>query len=182
MPADDEPTGAPHTPTLGDDGATGTRTPVFAAPDHKAGASGVPTAADDEVVLVADYPVAPPMRMHDGVWALLIGEVDHCVDDNQVDTVQWCTGSWVAEPTPADGMFDGDLVVRLTAPTTAGDPSSRVDVAMMLAYQGRWQQVGYWPALGNDWPDTVWYTAAAVMGLHIDLQTALCPPAARTHH
>jgi hypothetical protein len=82
-------------------------------------------------------------------------------------------GSWVGQ-TPASGLYDGDLVVRLTQPANPTGPSRdpTVDVEMLLAHHGQWQRVGWWRGLDDTWPQLVAPTANAVMGLHTELVEA----------
>jgi hypothetical protein len=47
---------------------------------------------------------------------------------------------------------------------------------MLLAHDGRWLQVGFWPHLGTAWPVTVAPTAATVMGLHTALAESFARP------
>ncbi|MGH3677974.1 MAG: hypothetical protein ACRDU5_20020, partial [Mycobacterium sp.] len=94
-------------------------------------------------------------------------------DPDQRGEVDVFAGSWVDE-TPASGLYDGDLVVRLTPPTNPTDPSgdNAVDVEMVLAHHGQWQRVGCWRGLDDTWPQLVAPTANAVMGLHAELGEA----------
>lgn len=66
-------------------------------------------------VLLASWlvPVTPPMRMPDGIWALMITEVTvHCSRD-RADAVDWFFGYWLPGDTPAHRYRDGDVVLRL---------------------------------------------------------------------
>ncbi|MEC3974951.1 hypothetical protein [Amycolatopsis sp. H20-H5] len=115
----------------------------------------------------------PPMRGPDDVWALLVTAVDIIgdADPDRAGEVALFAGTWVSRQPPADSLYDGDLVVRLTHPADPMYPLSRdhaTDVEMLLAYQGRWQRVGQWQGLDDSWPSVVAPTAAAVMGLHGD--------------
>ncbi len=81
-------------------------------------------------------------------------------------------GQWVDDQLPADDLYDGDLVVRLTRPTDPTYPLPRdhaTDVEMLLAHHGRWQRVGQWFGVDDRWPLIV----AAVMGLHCELSEAV---------
>lgn len=64
---------------------------------------------------------ATPMRLPDRTWAMLVLAVD-IVGDTEPDRageVELFAGSWVPEQPPAEGLYDGDLVVRLTDPASA---------------------------------------------------------------
>lgn len=123
------------------------------------------------MVLAASDPIpAPPMRIPDGQWALLISEIEFCGRPGDGEVLEWLEGCWVDESHRDDRFHDGDVVVRLSEPDGSRGPvASTVEVDMLLAYQGTWQRVGLWPTLGSDWPTIVVYTANAVMGLHTDL-------------
>lgn len=110
-----------------------------------------------------DGVVDVPTRMPDGVWAWLVTAVD--LDPNDEPTL--LEGGWVTEQPPASPPYDGDVVVRLTAPSPGADEV--VVVEMLLCYADRWTRVGHWPNLGSDWPRIVAPTAAAVMGLWCDV-------------
>jgi hypothetical protein len=104
---------------------------------------------------------------------MLVSAVDITgdADPDHVGEVALFAGRWVGEQPPADGMHDGDLVVRLTRPADPAYPCPRdqaADVEMLLAYRGRWQRVGRWCAVDVHWPRLVAPTAVAVMGLHGD--------------
>ena len=119
----------------------------------------------------------PPMRCPDDVWAMLVTAVDIIsdADPDRADEVVLFAGSWVPEQPPADSLYDGDLVVRLTHPAEPTYPLPRdhaTDVEMLLAYQGRWQRVGQWNGIDDRWPGIVAPTVAAVMGLHGDATEA----------
>ncbi|WP_285488555.1 hypothetical protein [Amycolatopsis taiwanensis] len=119
----------------------------------------------------------PPMRCPNGVWAMLVAAVDivRGTDPDRAGEVALFTGCWVPDQPPADGLYDGDLVVRLTNPDRPTYPlpyNHVVDVEMLLAYQGRWQCVGRWCGVDDRWPHIVALTAAAVMGLHGALREA----------
>lgn len=119
-----------------------------------------------------------PMRLPERTWAMLVLAVDIVgdTDPDHAGEVELFAGSWLPEQPPADGLYDGDLVVRLThptAPTSALPGEDAIDVDMLLAYEGRWQRVGRWRGVDEDWPRVVAPTAAAVMGLHSDATEAL---------
>jgi RAMA domain-containing protein len=121
---------------------------------------------------------AAPMRLPEQAWAMLVLAVDIVGDTgpDRAGEVELFAGSWVPEQPPAEGLYDGDLVVRLTDPANPASPLPRedvIDVEMLLAYQGRWQRVGQWRGVDEQWPRVVAPTAAAVMGLHGDATEAL---------
>ncbi|MFF0147035.1 hypothetical protein ATK36_5352 [Amycolatopsis sulphurea] len=126
----------------------------------------------DTMILAPTF-APPPMRCPDGVWAMLVTAADIIgdADPDRAGEVTLFAGNWVTEQPPADGLYDGDLVVRLTHPA---DPAHRLsrdhttDVEMLLAHQGQWQRVGQWRGLDDGWPNLVAPTAAAVMRLHGD--------------
>lgn len=129
----------------------------------------------DSLILVPSFN-PPPMRTPDHAWAMRVNAVGIVGDDDpdQRGEVDVFAGSWVDE-TPASGLYDGDLVVRLTQPTNPGTNPSRdpaVDVEMVLAHHGQWQRVGCWRGLDDNWPHLVAPTAHAVMGLHTELVEA----------
>ncbi|WP_245617542.1 hypothetical protein [Amycolatopsis taiwanensis] len=119
----------------------------------------------------------PPMRCPDGVWAMLVAAVDLVgdADPDRAGGVALFAGCWVPDQPPADGLYGGDLVVRLTNPAgpTYPLPYNHVaDVEMLLAFHGRWQCVGRWCGVDDRWPHIVAPAAAAVMGLHGVLREA----------
>ncbi|MFD8497298.1 hypothetical protein [Amycolatopsis sp. NPDC059657] len=124
----------------------------------------------------------PPMRCPDSAWAMLVTAVDIIsdVDPDHAGEVALFAGTWVREEPPVDsGLYDGDLVVRLNAPTAPSFTLTRnraADVEMLLAYQGRWHRIGQWHGIGRSWPSVVAPTAAAVMGLHSDATEAVMRP------
>jgi hypothetical protein len=103
----------------------------------------------------------------------------HIIGDTDPDhagEVALFAGQWVEHQPPADDLYDGDLVMRLTALVDPKDPYGRphtADVEMLLAHQGRWQRVGQWFGVDHRWPHIVAPTAAAVMRLHCDLSEAV---------
>lgn len=128
------------------------------------------------VLIPALHP--PPMRCPANQWALLVCAVNIISDADPVHAGQTAlfAGRWVAERPSAEGLHDGDLVVRLTHPAASTYPLARehgADVEMLLAYQGRWQRVGQWFGVDEGWPRIVAPTAAAVMDLHRDITTVL---------
>lgn len=128
-------------------------------------------------IILAPAYTAPPMRCPDEVWAMLVSAVD-IVDDKDPDRageVALFAGQWIAQQPPADDLYDGDLVVRLTRPIDSTYPLPRehaADIEMLLACDGRWQSVGHWCGVDDRWPRIVAPTAAAVMGMHCDLSEA----------
>ncbi|MET9263796.1 hypothetical protein [Amycolatopsis sp. NPDC004079] len=154
--------------------------------DHVELPAGEPRARDeaampegqppDTVILTPAF-APPPMRNPDDAWAMLVTAVD--IDDDPAldrwDHATLFTGTWVARQPPADGHYDGDLVVRLIS---QDDPEYQercghsTDIEMLLAHQGRWRTVGCWRHADRHWPDMVAPTAAALMGLHNDATSA----------
>ncbi len=127
-----------------------------------------------DAMILAPVFGAPPMRCPDDVWAMLVSAVDIIADTDtdRAGEVALFAGSWVPQQPPANGPYDGDLVVRLSHPADPTDPlpSDQVaDIEMLLAYHGRWQRVGLWCGVDARWPRIVAPTAAAVMGLHGDV-------------
>ncbi|MET9263690.1 hypothetical protein [Amycolatopsis sp. NPDC004079] len=120
------------------------------------------------IMVLVPESAPPPMRQPDDVWAMIVTEVDIAGDDGAPERpgeVTWFSGAWVTRQPPADGLYDGDLVVRLVPradPACALPDSHGTDVEMLLARRGRWQQVA------DNWPALVAPTAAAVMTLHND--------------
>jgi hypothetical protein len=120
-----------------------------------------------------------PMRLPERTWAMLVVAVD-IIDDTEPDRVgevELFAGSWVPEQPPADGPYDGDLVLRLACPSPPGPTYEwhleHTDIEMLLAYQGCWQRIGLWCGVDDRWPRLVAPTAASVMGLHSDAAEAL---------
>lgn len=85
--------------------------PSIVRPDSQSGAVQDPAMT----VLAGDSGdggvVDVPTRMPDGVWAWLVTAVD--LDPNDEPTL--LEGVWVTEQPPASPLYDGDVVVRLTA-------------------------------------------------------------------
>lgn len=135
--------------------------------------------APDTVILVPAVASAAPMRLPTQVWAMLVVAADIVTDTerDRAGEVALFAGKWVPEPPPAD-LYDGDLLVRLTYPAEPTYPLPRdhtVDVEMLLAYHGRWQQVGQWCGVDDHWPQLIAPTAAAIMGLHTAAAEAVIP-------
>ncbi|MFI6098202.1 hypothetical protein ACIA8G_21790 [Lentzea sp. NPDC051213] len=133
----------------------------------------------DSLIMVPTFATAPPMRLPEKVWAMVVVALDiaNDTDPDRTGAVALFAGQWVPEQPSAD-LHDGDLVVRLTHPTEPTDPllgDHAVDVDMLLAYQGRWQRVGHWRGVNDHWPRMIAPTAAAVMGLHTDAAEAVAP-------
>jgi hypothetical protein len=130
-----------------------------------------------DAVILAPAFTPPPMRCPDDVRAMLVTAVDIIsdADPDRAGEVALVAGSWVPEQPPADSLYDGDLVVRLTHPTDPTYPLPRdhaTDVEMLLAHRGRWQRVGQWRGIDDGWPSLIARTAAAVMGLYSDVTEA----------
>ncbi|MBA8926901.1 hypothetical protein BC739_004107 [Kutzneria viridogrisea] len=82
------------------------------------------------------------MRSPDGVWAMLVLAVVIIggTDPDRAGEVALFAGQWVGDQPPADDLYDGDLVVRLTHPAEPTYPLPRdhaADVEMLLTHQGR---------------------------------------------
>jgi len=130
----------------------------------------------DTIILAPSF-TAPPMRCPDDVWAMLVTAVDITgdTDPDRAGEVALFAGQRVAHQPPANDLYDGDLVVRLTHPADPTYPLPRdhaTDVEMLLAHHGRWQRVDHWCGVDDRWPRVVAPTAAAVMGLHADATEA----------
>jgi RAMA domain-containing protein len=126
-----------------------------------------------DTMILAPAFTPPPMRCPDDMWAMLVTAVDIIgdADPDRPGDVALFAGNWIADQPPADSLYDGDLVVRLTHPADPTYPLPRdhaIDVEMLLAYQGRWQRVGQWRGVDDGWPGIVAPTAAVVMSLHND--------------
>lgn len=135
--------------------------------------------AQDTVILVSAFASAPPMRLPQQVWAMLVVAVDIVEGTNpdRAGEVALFAAEWVPEQPPAE-VYDGGLVVRLTHPGEPTYPLPRdhaVDVEMLLAYHGRWQRVGHWRGVDDHWPRLVAPTAALTMALHTAAAEAVIP-------
>jgi hypothetical protein len=177
-----------NTPEPAPDAAVGAQKPAR-TPDHTNPTAGPAQPQDEaamraweglppDTMILAPTFGAPPMRCPDDVWAMLVSAVD-IIGDTEPDRageVALFAGCWVPQQPPANGSYDGDLVIRLTHPANPTFPLRRrehtADVEMLLAYQGRWQRVGHWCGVDDRWPRLVAPTAAAVMGLHDDVAEA----------
>jgi hypothetical protein len=127
----------------------------------------------DTMILIPAF-APPPMRCPDGVWALLVTVVD-IVGDDPDSAVALFAGIWVYEQPTPDSTYEGDLVLRLSHPADHTNPLSRphtADVEMLLAYKGRWRQVGRWSEIDDSWPSVVAPAAATLMALHSDAAMA----------
>lgn len=126
----------------------------------------------DWIMLVPAFrPV--PMRTPDHAWAIRVNAVG-IVEEEDPDrrgTVDLFAGSW-ADHTPPSGLYDGDLVLRLTPPANPAAAEHTTDVQMLLAHHGHWQLVGLWPGIDDSWPRLVAPTAKAMMDLHTELAEA----------
>lgn len=104
------------------------------------------------------------------------GVVDIVGDDpDSASEVALFAGIWAHEQPTPDSAYEGDLVLRLSRPADHTNPLSRphaADVEMLLAYKGRWQQVGRWSEIDDSWPSVVAPAAAALMALHSDATMA----------
>lgn len=157
-------------------------------PDHTTATAGASQPHDEaamraweglppDTMILAPAFATPPMRCPDDVWAMLVTAVDILgdADPDRAGEVALFAGNWVPQQPPADSLYDGDLVLRLSRPADPTYPLPRdhaTDVEMLLAYQGRWQRVGQWRGLDDGWPSLIAPTAAAVMGLHGDATEA----------
>ncbi|WP_186382926.1 hypothetical protein, partial [Amycolatopsis rhizosphaerae] len=121
------------------------------------------------MILVPEFDV-PPMRCPADAWAMLVSAVDVITDADheRAGEVALFAGCWMVGKPPANNSHDGDLVVRLTAPADPLASERLADVELLLAHQGRWQRVGLWQGLDDNWPRILAPTAAALMGLKGD--------------
>lgn len=74
-------------------------------------------------------------------------------DPAQTDTADLMAELWLPDPPPAN-RHDGDVVVRLHAPTDTNDPAV-ADVEVIAAFQGTWDTVDTWRAVGARWPHEI---------------------------
>ena len=131
----------------------------------------------DAVILVPPFAATPPMRLPDRVWAILVVAVDivdGIADPDRAGEVVLFAGCWMLDQPPAD-RHDGDLVLRFAPPATPQRWDRHVDIEMLLASRGRWQQVGRWPTLDSQWPQIIAPTAATIMSLHTATTEASAP-------
>jgi len=185
VPPSDMVVGAPDPTCL----PVHTATPVGVSPPRDDATMRVREALPPDTMILAPAFVPPPMRCPDDMWAMLVTAVDIIADadPDRAGQAALFTGVWAPQQPPADGLHDGDLVVRLVPPDNLTGPPPRepvTDVEMLLAYQGRWQRVGQWHGIDDRWPSVVAPTAAAVMSLHCDATEAvislLAPPPSPT--
>lgn len=79
-------------------------------------------------------------------------DVDVDVRSDRLGKPRLLVGIWMTEDQAAQ-VWSGDVALRLHPPTSAPEVHpGRVDMEMLLAYRGRWVQVGVWSRLGPDWP------------------------------
>jgi Restriction Enzyme Adenine Methylase Associated len=135
--------------------------------------------APDAVILAPPLASAAPMRLPERVWALLVVAVDIVdgTDPDRAGEVALFAEAWVPEQPPAE-LYDGDLMVRLTHPAEPSYPLPRdhaVDVEMLLAYHGRWQRVGQWRGVDDQWPRLVAPSTALTIALHTAAAEAVIP-------
>ncbi|MCO1575201.1 hypothetical protein M8C13_05435 [Crossiella sp. SN42] len=118
----------------------------------------------DAAILVAGSIVVPLLRMPAQAWGLRVLAVDTAADTDEV-------ALFAAQPmaeAPEPRCHDGDVVVQLRAPATNINEQLRartVDVHLLVARQGRWQQAGNWPDLEGTWPRVTAPTIARLMQL-----------------
>ncbi len=120
------------------------------------------------VLLVPAPPDAVPMRAPAWAWGLVVVAVrttdptaapvrdvgDAPVPDPaRTDTADLLAGVWLSAPPPAN-RHDGDVVVRLHAPTDTNDPTV-ADVELLAAAHGVWNRVDTWPSVGARWPHEI---------------------------
>lgn len=85
---------------------------------HGEGSSREREGLPSNTIILAPTPTAPPMRCPGQAWGLLVSAVDIIDEtnpDREGEVVQFA-GCWVPRQ-PGDGLYDGDLVVRLTSST-----------------------------------------------------------------
>jgi hypothetical protein len=86
------------------------------------------------------------------------------------------TGRWLDPDLPSPRTYDESLVLHLTAL-----PGGYLDIAGVLAHNGRWVPVGSWPAMGPDWPQVVRPTCRMIMHLLTCPQVCDIPPDDHDH-
>jgi hypothetical protein len=116
------------------------------------------------------------MRAPAGAWGLVVVAVrttpaagapvrlvgdPPAADPAHTDIAEVFAGRWLPEPPPAN-RHDGDVVVRLHAPTDTDDPSL-TDVEVLAAADGVWNTVGTWRAVGARWPHEIALSVLARM-------------------
>ncbi len=122
----------------------------------------------EAVILAPAPPEAVPMRPPAGAWGLvvvavrttpaagapvgLVGDAP-AADPADADTAALLAGVWLPAPPPVYG-HDGDVVVRLHAPTDTDDPAV-ADVEVIAAADGVWNSVGTWRSVGARWPHEI---------------------------
>jgi hypothetical protein len=125
-------------------------------------------------------PDAVPMRPLAGAWGLVVIAVRTALDAatlallaenvpataDPAPTADLMAGVWLPTPPPAY-RHDGDVVVRLHAPTDTDDPAI-VDVEVIAAEGGVWHRVDVWRSVGADWPHMVAPAVLARMRLLAD--------------
>ncbi|MDX3663673.1 hypothetical protein PV646_40870 [Streptomyces sp. ID05-26A] len=114
----------------------------------------------DAVVIVADgCTVAPPPAC--GLWGLQVIAADTAIDGGQL--ALFAAQTLTAQPDAR--AHDGDVVVRLRTAATASadDISSFVDVHVLVARGGRWEQAGTWTGMNADWPHRIAATVIRLM-------------------
>lgn len=136
----------------------------------------------DAVVLAPAPPDAVPMRPPAGAWGLvvvavrtraaagapvrrLVGDAP-APDPAHTDTADLMAGVWLPAPPPAY-RHDGDVVVRLHAPTDADDPAV-ADVEVLAAGSGVWNRVDTSRSVGARWPHEIALSVLVRMGYLAD--------------
>jgi hypothetical protein len=120
------------------------------------------------VLLASAPPDAVPMRPPAGAWGLVVVAVRTtdptaapvrdvgdalAPDPARTDTADLLAGVWLSAPPPAN-RHDGDVVVRLHAPTDTNDPTV-ADVELLAAAHGVWNRVDTWRSVGARWPHEI---------------------------
>jgi hypothetical protein len=106
------------------------------------------------------------MRPPAGAWGLVVvavrttdattapvRDVGDAPDPARTGTADLMAGVWLPDPPPAH-RHDGDVVVRLHAPTDTDDPAV-ADVEVLAAAHGAWTTVGTWRSVGARWPHEI---------------------------